>query len=108
MESFLVCRRSSHRTLDENGSTEGDPNHSKHVHRTGAPRKPGEGSGSASGGEKIESESSPGEVAWSSGVTRAIVGGGLMQNAAGVAKASKDVDHVELKTPNVGSERLRR
>jgi hypothetical protein len=53
----------SHRTLDEGGSILTDPNHLKYVHRTGAPRRPGAGSGSASGGESIESDSSPWERA---------------------------------------------
>jgi hypothetical protein len=63
MKSFLVCRTSSHRTLDEIGSTAVDPNHLRHVHRTGTPCRPGTGSGSASGGENIGSDSSPGETA---------------------------------------------
>ena len=74
MKSFAVCRANSHRTLDESRSATVDPNHSKHVHRTGAPRRPGAGSGSASVCEG--SESSPGDTAeWSgsSEVTRGIV-----------------------------------
>ena len=63
MKRFPMCRTDSHRTLDENGSTVKDPNHLGHVHRTGAPCRPGAGSGSASGGENTESDSSPGEIA---------------------------------------------
>ena len=63
MKSRLMRMANSHHTLDEDGSTVLDPNHLKHIHRTGTPCRPGTGSGSASGCETIESDSSPGEVA---------------------------------------------
>jgi len=62
----------SRHTLGENTSTLIDPNHPRHVQRTGVPRRPGAGWASVSGGEMTESESSPGETAEWSGSSKVL------------------------------------